>query len=170
MSRKEVEELSSKLQRAQNLLTALLPDVDLNSPTSDALALSRLQKPVTKSPVTVDTGRRPLPATARSLPLEEDLHLETILEATGRLDLDELGNWTYQGHGSSSAFVRRLGGKFESPASDTNHEISAMLKFRSMPGEYESPSNSEAISCECALHGLASLPRGRLLSIWYRLL
>lgn len=170
MSRKEVEELSSKLQRAQNLLTALLPDVDLNSPTSDALALSRLQKPVTKSPVTVDTGRRPLPATARSLPLEEDLHLETILEATGRLDLDELGNWTYQGHGSSSAFVRRLGGKFESPASDTNHEISAMLKFRSMPESTSRLQTQRLYHANARCMALLRSPRGRLLSIWYRLL
>ncbi|KAH8807378.1 fungal-specific transcription factor domain-containing protein, partial [Xylogone sp. PMI_703] len=45
--------------------------------------------------------------------------LETLMEAMGQLDLDDQGNWNYQGHGSTSAFVRGITQRLsDEPASD----------------------------------------------------
>lgn len=37
-----------------------------------------------------------------------DSHLEAMVKATGQLDLDEEGNWDYQGHSSGLSFMRGL--------------------------------------------------------------
>jgi hypothetical protein len=69
---------------------------------------------------------------------EQDVPLETVLEATGQLNLDEQGDWSYHGHGSSSAFKRRIGVRFGS-VSDSGLRKNTVLWLRSTPQIYESP-------------------------------
>ena len=144
LSRMEVDELRMKLQRARSILNALLPDLDVDDPNLDAEILSKVRMPANvQSPATTGV-KSPDPALQGSqhTAAEQDVQLETVLDATGRLDLDELGNWRYQGHGSSSAFMRRLGERF-GDVSDPGLGKNTVLRLRSMPDIFESPADAE---------------------------
>ncbi|KAJ5612784.1 hypothetical protein N7510_005978 [Penicillium lagena] len=161
ISRRELEELETRLQRARNLLYALVPGLDLDNPKLDADALGKLRLPTNKTQSRTTTSENGPNANLRRLQhinTEHDVHLETVLEATGRLDLDELGNWNYQGHGSSSAFVRRLGERF-GDITDSGLGNNTTLRLRSIPQNSESPGNLEDQACDSAKDWIPLPPR-----------
>lgn len=132
-----------------------MPGLDLDDPALGADALGKLRLPTPKAQSLTTTSESGSDAALQSLQhssTEHDVHLETVLEATGRLDLDELGNWSYQGHGSSSAFVRRLGERFGDISDNT------ALRLRSIPQKSESLGNSEDQACEGSVKDLIPLP------------
>ena len=89
--------------------------------------------------------------------IEQDVPLETVLQAAGELDLDEQGNWSYHGHGSSPAFIRRIGEQF-SNVSDTGRGKSTLLRLRPEPQIHDSPRNSDGQSVEGSTQDSISLP------------
>ena len=100
-----VESLESRLHKAESVLHALLPSLDLDDPRYDARAVDQIinaEKSKFLSPVQ-PTGE-PVP--------EDDAELQSMVEATGSLDLDDQGHWDFHGHSSGVAFMRKLGDKF----------------------------------------------------------
>jgi hypothetical protein len=89
---------------------------------------------------------------------EQDANLETVLEETGRLDLDDLGNWSYQGHGSSSAFLRRLGERFGNMSDSGIEDKTTNLRLRGTPDISESPNLPVNPAFEDSSRELVSLP------------
>jgi hypothetical protein len=161
LSQKEIEELESKLQRAQNLLKAISPDLDVDNPNLDAGTLSKLRIPTAGGLHSMHTDVEASSAALQSSQnssIEQDVPLETVLEATGQLDLDEHGNWSYHGHGSSSAFVRRIGERFGN-VSDSGLGKSTVLRLPSIPQIYESPRNSEDQSFKDSTQDSIPLPQ-----------
>lgn len=70
---------------------------------------------------------------------QPDSHLEAMVKATGQLDLDEEGNWDYQGHSSGLSFMRGLrqfDDMFQIPSDE-----SPSLRHRTMSHEPPSPSS-----------------------------
>lgn len=68
-----------------------------------------------------------------------DSHLEAMVKATGQLDLDEEGNWDYQGHSSGLSFMRGLrqfDDMFQIPS-----DQSPSIKHRTMSQDPPSPSS-----------------------------
>jgi hypothetical protein len=83
-----------------------------------------------------------------------DSHLEAMVKATGQLDLDEEGNWDYQGHSSGLSFMRGLrqfDDMFQIPSDN-----SPSMRYRTMSHDSPSPS---ALS----LAGSSTLPSGAVL-------
>ncbi|KAH6666417.1 fungal-specific transcription factor domain-containing protein, partial [Halenospora varia] len=150
LSQKEIEELELKLQRAKNILKAISPDLDLDSPNLETEALSKLQLSPTNGTPSADTNSeasQTIPQDPRHADIQQTVPLETVFEVTGQLDLDNQGNWSYHGHGSSSAFLRRIGERF-SNVSDTGLGNNTVLKLRSITALEETPKSSEDQSFE----------------------
>ena len=84
--------------------------------------------------------------------------LETVLEVNGQHDLDELGNWSYHGHGSSSAFIRRIGERFGN-ISDAGLGRNTVLRLRSVTSMEESSKDPEDQSYESAKDSVMLPPK-----------
>lgn len=164
LSRKEVDELWSKLQRAQGLLKSLLPDLDFDKLTLDVDTLSKLRIPTAEVQPPLQASVGTCGATLESVQqsvqrgdIAQDVSLETVLEVTGQLELDERGNWSYHGHGSSSAFIRRLGEQFGNIA-DSSVGKNTVLRLRPMSQLHESPTNSEDQPFDSTMQDPTPLP------------
>jgi hypothetical protein len=145
LSQNEVEELDLKLQRARNILKAISPGVDLDSPNLEAEVLSTLQLSTTKGSLPADTNSGAPQLTTQNpqhTNEQQTVPLETVLEMTGQLDLDKQGNWSYHGHGSSSVFHRRIREQF-SDLSDTALDNNTAHKLRSITPLEDAPQSSE---------------------------
>ncbi|KAE8386636.1 putative C6 transcription factor [Aspergillus alliaceus] len=116
-----VEALEARLHKAEALLRVVLPDINLDDPrfdehaTEQMLAAVKREKhqqqqppPVTtngSSSSTVTAG--PAEAPSDGCCGEESL-LESMVDNSGYLDLDDQGHWDYHGHTSGIIFLRRL--------------------------------------------------------------
>ena len=111
-----VEALESRLQKAEALLKAIDPDIDLDNAGVDPVVPQR-------GPLSVDHGVRVLqssqtrpdilPAQSREgREGEKDSMLETMVDNTGSLDLDDQGYWDFHGHSSGLVFLRRMSEQF----------------------------------------------------------
>jgi hypothetical protein len=69
-----------------------------------------------------------------------DSHLEAMVKATGQLDLDEEGNWDYQGHSSGLSFMRGLR-QFDDMFQITPDQ-SPSLRHRNMSQDLPSPTST----------------------------
>ncbi|CRG85879.1 Activator of stress genes 1 [Talaromyces islandicus] len=110
-----IEALESRLHKAEAILRVLAPDLDLSDPSldtassQDIIAAFRRPQPRGNSPP------RPSPSTTTNEPsnecAEESL-LETMVENSGSLDLDDQGHWDYHGQSSGIIFMQRLRKQF----------------------------------------------------------
>jgi hypothetical protein len=100
-----VESLEQQLKRANAILHLLIPNVDLNDPELEMKLRSSFQ--FSPSPL-----RTPSITANAVIPEEQengvDDQLESMVKATGDLDLDEQGNFEYHGHSSGLHFIRRM--------------------------------------------------------------
>ncbi|KAF1941629.1 transcriptional activator Mut3p [Clathrospora elynae] len=143
-----IEALESQLKRAKALLHVVLPTVDLNDPSIDAHLQSGLlsQLPLAAPRPTVMPMDIRAPQQHGNPPPEEmpDSHLEAMVKATGQLDLDEEGNWDYQGHSSGLSFMRGLrqfDDMFQIPL-----DRSPSLRHRIMSQDPPSPSSALSVA------------------------
>lgn len=90
----QVENLEKQLKRTQAILKLLMPNVDLNDPNLEAKLQQGLLPPSHSS--------------SNGTPIGGDAHLESMVKATGQLELDEQGNFEFHGHSSGLSFVRRM--------------------------------------------------------------
>jgi hypothetical protein len=161
LSQKEIGELELKLQQAQNILKAISPDLDVDSPNLEAYFLSKLRPPGNDVLLSANTGSEAPNLTRQDSQhsgMEQDVSLETVLEETGQLDLDDQGKWSYSGHGSSSVFTRRLGERFGNVA-DSGLGKNTVLKLRSISPIDEAPRISEDQSFDPARNSIVLPPR-----------
>lgn len=128
----------------------MFPALDLNDPGIDV----HLQNGVLP-PIPMRAPRVPQPLQDMRLPLRpdqppfeesNDSHLESMVKATGQLDLDEDGNWDYHGHSSGLSFMRRLQQQFgdimppvSSDSSPFPTGTSPYLKYRPLSQVFDSP-------------------------------
>ncbi|KAI9367971.1 fungal-specific transcription factor domain-containing protein [Aspergillus egyptiacus] len=110
-----VEALENRLHKAEALLRVVLPDLNLDDPQFDihateqllqAVKREKLQQPPAQPPAPSDTN---VPAeTAGPDSTADESLLESMVDNTGCLDLDDQGHWDYHGHTSGIIFLRRL--------------------------------------------------------------
>ncbi|KAG9190926.1 hypothetical protein G6011_09014 [Alternaria panax] len=138
-----IEALESQLKRAKALLHVVLPTVDLNDPAIDAHLqnglLPQLPQAASRPSVIPVDPRIPHHQGLVHNDEQPDSHLEAMVKATGQLDLDEEGNWDYQGHSSGLSFMRGLrqfDDMFQIPSDE-----SSSLRHRTMSHEPPSPSS-----------------------------
>jgi hypothetical protein len=133
------------LKRAKALLSIVLPTIDLSDPNLDV----HLQNGVLPHiPLALPQSAQPMHDARMSHRQEDpsreepqDPYLESMVKATGQLDLDEEGNWDYHGHSSGLMFMRRLQqqfGEIISPAAPG----SPFNKLRPMSQVFDTPTSA----------------------------
>lgn len=129
-----VEALENRLHKAEALLRVVLPDINLDDPrfdvhaTQQMLATAKREKlphqphqpqepaPQLQSSQPPPASNGPRPAGAAAGPADaapenpgcEESLLESMVDNSGFLDLDDQGHWDYHGHTSGVIFIRRL--------------------------------------------------------------
>ncbi|KAI9846113.1 MAG: hypothetical protein M1837_004369 [Sclerophora amabilis] len=114
-----IEALENRLHRAETLLKTVMPDIDLDNPDLDAGVPQRLHAPARTQGKSSD-GADPSTTSTTSIKDEPDAGggteseslLESMVETTGQLDLDDQGYWDFHGHSSGLAFLRRMREQF----------------------------------------------------------
>jgi hypothetical protein len=108
-----VEALETRLHKAEALLRVVLPDINLDDPrfdehaTEQMLAAVKREKQQQPQPPLTTTAAAPADAHSDGCCGEESL-LESMVDNSGYLDLDDQGHWDYHGHTSGIIFLRRL--------------------------------------------------------------
>ncbi|KAF2738758.1 transcriptional activator Mut3p [Polyplosphaeria fusca] len=139
-----IEALEVQLKRAKALLSIVLPNLDLNDPTVDAhLQNGMLPQTWMGPPRAPRTVPQPMPQRQDEHLREEpqDAHLESMVKATGQLDLDEDGHWDFHGHSSGLSFMRRFQQQFGDLIAPPG--TSPFIKYRPMSQVFDSPSSAQ---------------------------
>ncbi|OJD36274.1 c6 transcription factor [Diplodia corticola] len=189
-----VEALENRMKRAEALLGAILPNVDLDDPALVASLQEGVLPPLPQAqpqarPFAAPDSSQMAPAPAER-PMRVDTmnpqaqsgegQLESMVRATGQLDLDEHGHWDYHGHSSGLSFVRRMRERFdfmgrgesESSPFPVNRPLSHVFESpksvqdspatfdNAVPGGAELPSREKARElCDTALNDASALLR-----------
>ena len=126
------------------LLKTVLPDVDLNDLNVDPAVSQRMRPPAglddRRSSATTtqpdDSSGKP----GYGGDGEKDSLLESMVENTGSLDLDDQGHWDFHGHSSGLVFLRRMREQFGDLMGSTESRGTAVLqKRRAQSQVLESP-------------------------------
>lgn len=145
-----------KLQRAEAILKSVFPDVDLEDPSIDEQYPADQQS----SPHQEAPGRDsrtsskwpPLQKTGVGVEGEKDSMLESMVQSTGSLDLDDEGYWDFYGHSSGRAFLMKMREQLGDLIGKPNTLGLPQLRNRDYSGALSSPSSSSISS--------PSAPRG----------
>ncbi|KAK6601632.1 fungal specific transcription factor [Botrytis cinerea] len=148
-----VESLELRLQRAESIIKAYLPNINLNDPNIDAASLLHRQvaptTPSTTSSLPSGTPQQPQLS-------EQDAQLRSMIESTGQLDLDERGNWDFHGGSSGTVFIRRLREQFGSLLGSPN--LLPKPPSAQMPPTFDSPRSSTDSPYDFGLPNTMDLP------------
>lgn len=100
-----MEALENRLQRAEAIIKSALPEVDLDDPKFDTAQVpaSAMARPSRSRVQSSESG-----SGASANDAETESLMESMVETTGQLDLDDRGYWDYHGHSSGLSFIRRM--------------------------------------------------------------
>lgn len=156
-----VEALESRLQRAETVLRTVLPDVDLDDPDLSNTVMQRmdLSRKEAKSP---EERRTSEPSTLVPQPSEQKREHESLLESmvenTGSLDLDDRGHWDFHGHSSGVVFLRRMREQFGDQVGHSEGYGLHILKNRHLDLAFESPQSGGDSPSDSLLPNFDDLP------------
>ncbi|KAF3928863.1 hypothetical protein ABW20_dc0104604 [Dactylellina cionopaga] len=138
-----IEALEGRLQRLDSFFKLVLPNVDLDQPNFEAETLPKLQQALKKA-----TGKDTTSSSSATVGLphanDQEALLETMVEATGRLDLDESGRFDFHGHSSGFTYLTKLREQFGDllgPEVGTN-ALLRLRPFRPLPQQVRSNTGS----------------------------
>ena len=101
-----IEALENRLHKAEAILRAVIPGIDLEDPKYDARGIDQIiETEKTKS-------TRPKTSNPKEPNPEDDPQLHSMVENTGSLDLDDQGHWDFHGHSSGFSFMSRIRAQF----------------------------------------------------------
>ncbi|KAI9684188.1 MAG: hypothetical protein M1829_003458 [Trizodia sp. TS-e1964] len=107
-----IEGLEKRVKRTDALLQSLFPGVDLDTIIKDDNTLlggSQPMQPIPSlSPARSSPGLKQEASETFPGDSENDSLLESMVEATGQLDLDDHGHWDFHGHSSGLSFLRGM--------------------------------------------------------------
>lgn len=111
-----IEQLEKRLHRAEALLRSVLPDVDLSDPNLSIGAPQPMSSSMKKeTELQQPTQGKPWASLEKHQEGgagENDSMLESMVNNTGLLDLDDEGNWDFHGHSSGRVFLRKMREQF----------------------------------------------------------
>ncbi|KAJ5155808.1 hypothetical protein N7492_008611 [Penicillium capsulatum] len=168
-----VEALEARMHKAEALLRAVLPDINLDDPQLDLQATEqRIAAARKEKEATGGAAAKPPPRPVEAGPDGgDDGLLETMVDSSGCLDRDDQGHWDYHGHTSGIIFVRRLRkqlGAADLPITrprtitqlESPKSISDSPQDSSLPPTHELPARAVARRlCHNALDDACSLMR-----------
>jgi hypothetical protein len=141
-----IEALEARLHRAEALLKTVLPDIDLNDPNLDLTTPQRIL-PTFKRNTTAPAVGASNPAAAKTNASTEsgDELLESMVDNTGSLDLDDQGHWDYHGQSSGVMFLRRMREQFgDLFGQELYRGTGSFLRPRPMSQFFDSPRSSDS--------------------------
>ena len=145
-----IEALESRLHKAETLLRAIVPNVDLTDSRFDDQGVDEILSSVKKDSETATTTPE-----AETQPEQgEESLLESMVDSTGSLDLDDRGHWDYHGHSSGLIFVRRLRKQFGNVVPDPKPPASKFQQVSQLLEGTKSASESPVDSHLSPLHDL----------------
>ncbi|KAG9789852.1 hypothetical protein KCU88_g1486, partial [Aureobasidium melanogenum] len=145
-----IEALEQRLQKAEAILRSVLPGLDLDSPKFDAQSIEQLIE--TSKGAGNGGGPRPTDTLARP---EDDAQLQSMVDRTGALDLDDHGNWDFHGHSSGYVFMRKFRPQF---GDQFLYEYRHGGKNRTISQLLESPKSVQSSPVETNLAAGVDLP------------
>jgi hypothetical protein len=104
-----IEALENRLQRTEALLKAILPDVDVNNPDFDP---SKLLPEMRTAAAAKINGNYASGRATEGFIADKDSLLDSMVEATARLDVDETGHVDFHGHSSGLTYLSHLNNRF----------------------------------------------------------
>lgn len=107
-----IEALENRLQRTEAFLKVLLPGVDVNHPDFNAEKLLPEIQNALKGTSSGFPFHTPASRTSDESSSEKDSPLESMVEATGRLDVDDEGHMDFHGHSSGVTYLAHLNHRF----------------------------------------------------------
>lgn len=161
-----IEALERRLQRAETVLRTVLPNVNLDDPNLVAAVRQRadVSLPEEKSPDEGPTRVEVSSLHPGEVEVEQESLLESMVDKTGSLDLDDEGYWGFHGHSSGLIFLRRIrkhfGDLIAQPKGSSLPTLSASLPpltTRNLAPAFDSP-KSDGDSPDCTLPNLHDLP------------
>lgn len=105
-----IEALETRLQKTEAILRIVAPDIDIDDPKFDALLPHQILASRKGSQDAATAAEAKLSASVES---GDESLLESMMENTGTLDLDDQGHWDYHGQSSSVLFMRRFREQFK---------------------------------------------------------
>ena len=96
------------MQKAESLLRNVLPGLDLDDPKFDARTVDQLIES-SRAKAAVNGNIKSTPEGPKP---EDDAQLQSMVDRTGSLDLDDHGNWDFHGHSSGYVFMRKFREQF----------------------------------------------------------
>ena len=107
-----IEALESRLQKAEAILRTVLPGLNLEDPKFDAHGIDQIIDFARPAKTGVASVQPAIKATRSTDAQDDDAQLQTMVEGTGSLDLDDQGHWDYHGNSSGYTFMRNLRAQF----------------------------------------------------------
>ncbi|PUU80439.1 fungal-specific transcription factor domain-domain-containing protein, partial [Tuber borchii] len=161
-----IEALETRLHRMEALLKVLLPDVDVNHPNFDlGKLLSQVQtNAATRAAgkdVTASSGRPPVVngSATTSISAEKDSLLESMVEAAGRLDIDESGHMDFRGHSSGVAFLAHLNTQLSDLlGSDACGKALVKVRAAPFPNVFDTPGSAAGSPFDGQIPNTSMLP------------
>ena len=106
-----IEALENRLHKAEAILRSVIPGIDLDDPKYDARGIDQIVEfENNKSTTTKATTTKA--TTANQPKAEDDPQIQSMVENTGSLDLDDQGHWDFHGHSSGFTFMSRFRAQF----------------------------------------------------------
>jgi hypothetical protein len=133
------------------VLRILLPGLDLDDPKFDARSAEQLiESGRVKAAVNGDS--KPAPEVPKP---DDDAQLQSMVDRTGALDLDDHGNWDFHGHSSGYVFMRKFRAQFgEQFLSEYTHP----RKNKTIAQVLESPKSANSSPVDLSLPHHVDLP------------
>ncbi|EEH04744.1 conserved hypothetical protein [Histoplasma capsulatum G186AR] len=151
-----IEALENRVHKAEAILRTVIPDLDINDPRFDTVGqeelVARIRDRLKISDDADSAGQQP----AGHERGEESL-LESMVDNTGLLDVDDQGHWDYHGHSSGLIFMRRLRKQFGN-LPDPRPEDRPTTKFQNISHILEGAKSSSESPIDSHLSPLHDLP------------
>lgn len=140
------------------MLKAVLPDVDVNHPNFDlGKFLPRIQQAVADQQAGDLSGDSSSHSGDALRGPGEDSLLESMVEAAGRLEIDEAGHMDFHGHSSGIAFLAHINSQFGNLLGGDATELKKM-RSTAFPAVFDSPGSSASSSPDAGSQMTALLP------------
>lgn len=134
-------------------MRSVLPGLDLDDPKFDTRTVEQIVDASKASAPAPNPKKAPCDANKS----EDDAQIQTMIDRTGSLDLDDSGNWDFRGHSSGYVFMRKFRAQFgDGYLADSK---AAAAKNRTKAHILESPRSANSSPYDFNLPGPVDLPR-----------
>ena len=153
--------MEARLQKAEQLLKSVIPNANLDELLQVKVSTSPVHKPQLTDGIP-RPGKGPISLPAKGEDKDEDKHsdslLETMVDATGQLDIDDDGNPDFHGQSSGIVFLRKVREQFGDMMGNAEGYGKPFLKKRNLGPTMRSPTSTSQSPIDAATSEGNELP------------